>query len=174
GESVSENTGFYAQLGWISGYYYDLPRPMASAVREYEDKAFVQELRLVSNAGGAIDYVAGLYYMDQDLGSVQNSYLPGFTDYTIALWGDQFTTGTDQDWAYDRNETFKDRAAFGELTWHMSDVLHLTLGARYFDNQFENNTFIALPMYDADNGRASDFSFDDSGTLFKVNLAWDI
>lgn len=174
GESVSENTGFYAQLGWISGYYYDMPRPMASAVREYQDKALVQELRLVSNTDGAIDYVAGFYYMDQELQSVQNSYLPGYTDYTIALWGDQYTTGTDQDWAYDRSETFKDTAVFGELTWHMSDALHLTLGARHFRNQFDNDTFIALPMYDADNGRASSFSFDDSGTLFKVNMAWDL
>lgn len=173
GDSVSENTGFYAQLGWLSAYYYNMPRPMASAKRSFEDEAFVQELRLVSNGDGAFDYVVGLYYMNQDLSATQDSFLPGYTDYTTALFGFQITTGTDQDWAYERDENFKDMAAYGELTWHMSDTWHLTVGARYFDNEFTNETFIALPMYDENNGRQSSFKFDDSGTLFKANLAWD-
>ena len=32
GDSTSENTGFYAQAGFLS-FYYNYPRPMASAVR---------------------------------------------------------------------------------------------------------------------------------------------
>lgn len=48
GEGTSENTGFYAQLGWIAAFYYNYPRPMASAERSYDDKSFIQELRLVS------------------------------------------------------------------------------------------------------------------------------
>src|SRR3546814_10355028 len=47
GDITSENTGFYAQNGWL-GFYYNYPRPMASAVRSYGEKAFTQELRLIS------------------------------------------------------------------------------------------------------------------------------
>src|SRR3546814_3823201 len=57
GDITSENTGFYAQTGWL-GFYYNYPRPMASAVRKYGEKAVTQELRLTSNDdGGRFDYV---------------------------------------------------------------------------------------------------------------------
>ena len=75
GDSTSENTGFYAQAGFLSLYYYNYPRPMASAVRTWSDEALIQELRLVSDTGGRFDYVAGLWYQDQDLFSSQDSYL---------------------------------------------------------------------------------------------------
>ncbi|HZW59493.1 MAG TPA: TonB-dependent receptor plug domain-containing protein, partial [Woeseiaceae bacterium] len=71
GDSVSENTGFYAQLGWLQFYYYNYPRPMASAVRSYSDEAFVQEFRLVSNGEHTVDWVVGAFYRDQDLSSTQ-------------------------------------------------------------------------------------------------------
>ena len=56
-------------------FYYNYPRPMASAVRTWSDEALIQELRLVSETGGAFDYVVGFWYQDQDLFSTQDSYL---------------------------------------------------------------------------------------------------
>jgi iron complex outermembrane recepter protein len=44
GESISENTGFYAQAGFLA-FYYNFPRPMASAVRTYGDQAFIKKLK---------------------------------------------------------------------------------------------------------------------------------
>ena len=52
GNITSENTGFYAQNDWFAKYYYNYPRPMETAYRTYGDKAFVEELRLVSKTGG--------------------------------------------------------------------------------------------------------------------------
>src|SRR3546814_4140523 len=52
GDITSENIGSYAQNGWLV-FYYNYPRPMASAVRKYGEKAFTQELRLTSNDHGA-------------------------------------------------------------------------------------------------------------------------
>jgi hypothetical protein len=77
GDSVSENTGFYAQVGWLGSYYYNYPRPMASAVRTYSDEAFVQELRLVSNGDKTVDWTVGAFYRDQDLNGTQTSLLVG-------------------------------------------------------------------------------------------------
>src|SRR3546814_12501059 len=65
GDITSENTGFYAQNGWL-GFYYNYPRPMASAVRSYGEKAFTQELRLISTTEGAFAYLLGAYYQDQE------------------------------------------------------------------------------------------------------------
>jgi iron complex outermembrane receptor protein len=60
GDSISENTGFSAQQGWLEFYYGNYPRPMHSSERSYEDKAFIQELRLVSNTEGVVDWIVGV------------------------------------------------------------------------------------------------------------------
>ena len=175
GESVSENTGFYAQAGFLA-FYYNMPRPMASAVRTYGDEAFVQELRLVSQTEGNVDYVAGLYYLDQDLDSTQKSYLRGFKRWWDAwLPGLEDVVSGDQDFDYHRAEQFKDFAAYGELTYHFTDAFRGTLGARYFDNEFSNTTFMALPAYTGlFPPSTSNFEVKDDDVLFKLNAAYDI
>lgn len=174
GESVSENTGFYAQAGFL-GFYYNYPRPMASAVRTYADEAVVQEIRLVSDSGENFDYLVGGFYRQQQIESTQESYLRGFK-----VWWDTFlpfaaaaVTG-DQDFAYRRTENFEEMALFGELTWHASPDLDFTVGARYFDNDSENDTFLDLPLYAgvADPTNAF-FSSSEDDILFKLNASWD-
>lgn len=174
GDSISENTGFYAQAGFLA-FYYNYPRPMASAVRTYSDEAFVQELRLVSNTEGKIDYVAGLYYLDQDLNSTQQSFLRGFKQWWDTLLpGLEDIVSGDKDFDYDRAETFKDFAAYGELTYHFTDEFRGTLGLRYFDNDFDNTTLFDLPLYAGlFTPSISTFEVKDDDVLFKVNASWD-
>ncbi|MEO1248077.1 MAG: TonB-dependent receptor [Pseudomonadota bacterium] len=175
GDSISENTGFYAQAGFLA-FYYNYPRPMASAVRTYSDEALVQELRLVSNTDGNYDYTVGAFYMDQDLGSTQQSFLRGFKQ-----WWDTFlpaaagaVTG-DQDFDYARTETFRDLSIFGEYTYHFSERLRATLGFRYFDNDFDNTTLVDLPLYaGVFTPETSTFEINDDDVLFKGNLSLDI
>jgi outer membrane receptor protein involved in Fe transport len=173
GDSVSENTGFYAKAGFLA-FYYNYPRPMASAVRQYGDKSWVQELRLVSKAGGPLDYVVGAYYQDQKLLSAQQSYLRGFKRWWDAATGLPALVAGDQDFDYTRKETFKTAAGYGELTWHASDTVQLTGGFRYFSNDSDNDTHIALPLYV---GFApptdATYSNSDSGWLFKGNASWN-
>jgi len=174
GDSVSENTGFYAHAGFLA-FYYNYPRPMASAARSYHDRAFVQEVRLASNtsAGSPLDYVVGLYYMDQMTHSTQQSYLRGFKRWWDEWSGLPDVVTGDQDFDYSRRETFKDQAVFGELTWHVTDTVQLTGGLRHFKNDFTNRTFMALPLY-AGFAPPSYSAFDssDSDTLFKFNASW--
>lgn len=174
GDSTSENTGFYAQAGFLA-FYYNYPRPMASAERTYRDEGFVQELRLVSNTDGAFDYVAGLYYQDQDMLSTQQSFLRGFKrwwDTFLPAFADAVTG--DKDFDYRRKETFEDFAAYGELTWHLSPTVQVTGGLRYFDNEFTNDTFMDLPLYAgfSDPTNAS-FEVKEDDILFKLNASWD-
>ena len=172
GDSVSENTGFYAQAGFLS-FYYNYPRPMASAVRTYKDSAFVQELRLVSNGEGRADWTVGAFYRDQDLGQTQQSFLRGFKRWWDALTGlPQLVTG-DKDFDYSRKESFEDRALFGELTWKFTDRLNVTGGFRYYDYDFTNRSFMALPLYAGvfppTNSR---FDTSDDGVLWKGNVSY--
>ncbi len=75
GTGISDNSGVYARNGWFV-FYGSSPRPIAQAERFYDDSAVVQELRLVSNGDGRVDWTAGFFYMDQDYDLGQNSY-PG-------------------------------------------------------------------------------------------------
>lgn len=173
GDSISENTGFYAQAGFL-GFYYNYPRPMASAVRTYADEAIVQELRLVSNVGETFDYVVGGFYRKQQIESTQESYLRGFKQWWDTLLpGLAAVVSGDKDFDYRRIENFEEVAAFGEVTYHATDTIDLTIGARYFDNKSENDTFIDLPLYTGVfTPTNAFFETSEDDILFKGNLAW--
>ncbi len=173
GDSISENTGFYAQAGWL-GFYYNYPRPMAQAVRTYADEAVIQELRLVTDDGGDFDYVVGGFYRSQQREMTQQSFLVGFKDWwdTLLPLAAGAVTG-DQDWDYRQTEHFTEMSVFGELTWHASEDVDITFGGRYFDNESENDSYMALPLWtglfpDVN----SDFETTESDVLFKLNGAW--
>ena len=174
GEITSENTGFYAQNGWLASFYYNYPRPMASAVRTYGDKAFIQELRLVSASGHRLDYILGAYYQNQSLSSTQDSYLRGFQQWWDAAFPAYASAViSDQDYLYRQQEHYREAALYGELTWHATDALQFTGGYRLFSDQDEvavhQNTGLYTAIFD---------SSDSDGTngvkrgIFKGNASW--
>jgi iron complex outermembrane recepter protein len=177
GDSISENTGFYEHAGFWP-YYFNMPRPEAVASRTYSDRAFTQELRLVSDSeDGAFDYVLGLYYQKQNLVATQDSFLPGFyrwcqvdaiCSFALAdIYPDQ------QDFHYRREEDFKDRAVFGEGTWHATDRVDLTLGFRYFENEDVNDTEqFVTPYRSLRVLNVAMLSDKDSQALFRGNVAF--
>ncbi|OYX73234.1 MAG: TonB-dependent receptor [Caulobacter sp. 32-67-35] len=172
GDSVSENTGFYAKAGFLS-FYYNYPRPMASAVRAYSDEATIEEIRLVSKAGGDFDYVVGLYLNDNTLVSTQQSYLRGFKRWWDTSSGFPSAVAGDQDFAYSRREDFNEKAVYGELTWRPTDNLALTGGVRWFDNKAVNTTAIDVPLYASLSQPATArFESSESKALLKGNLSW--
>lgn len=174
GSSLSENTGFYAQNGWLGAFYYNYPRPMATAERSFEDEAFIQEIRLVSNTDGDFPWIIGAFYRDQDATSSQFSYLRGFQRWGDAAFGPGVVVN-DNDFRYRRDENFKDLAFFGELTWRVTDTFTMTGGFRTFDNDYDNDTFLGVGLY-------SSFAIDDqvqfsgneNDTLWKLNASWNL
>ena len=174
GDITSENTGFYAQNGWLASFYYNYPRPMASAVRTYGDKALIQELRLVSTTGGRWDYVVGAYYQNQSLYSTQDSYLRGFKQWwDAALPAYASAVISDQDYLYRQREHYREAALYGELTFHATDALQFTGGYRLFSDKDEVQVHQNTGLY------ASIFDSSDSGGtngvnrgLFKGNASW--
>jgi outer membrane receptor protein involved in Fe transport len=172
GSSQSENTGFYAKNQWLASYYYNYPRPMAEADRSYADKAFVQEIRLTSKTGGAFDYVAGLFYMDQKLAATQYSHLRGlkaWTDVNAPLDG----VTTDNDFVFDRQQRFKEKAFFGELTYAITPTLRVTGGLRSFKTDFSNDSIVGSGVY-SPVPITTALAQGDSGTLYKANIGYDV
>lgn len=171
GSSESDNTGFYANN--FAFYYYNYPRPLYTADRTFGDKAFSQELRLVSSGTNSIDYVLGAFFQKQTRRASQVSDLIGFEAYADALFPPADFVSTDNVFTYERNDDFRDFALFGELTWNVTDALRLTGGLRWFSNKSDVNTFVRVGAYDGFAGEVSTpFESKDDGLLYKLNAAY--
>ena len=107
--------------------------PLAMTLNEPDYNAgetFSQELRLTSTIGSAIDYVVGIFYYDQEIQTgdgVAETFQFGpdipYVRTPLANVGDS---------AYGKavwqNDTL---AAFGQMTWHVTDRLLVTGGLRW-------------------------------------------
>src|SRR5690606_28114788 len=153
-------------------------RPLATAVRDYGDKALTQEFRLVSKAGGAVDYVLGAYYQKQDRNSGQDSFLPGFKRwwdaYPVDAWGrgDEDLIVDDQDFHYRTKEHFRETALYGELTWHATDTLQFTGGLRHFRVESDASQTMRVSPWAGSVTSTSTADESASKTLFKANVSW--
>lgn len=176
GQSLSENTGFYAKNNWLRSFYYNYPRPMAQADRSYADEAMSQEFRLISRKGQTFDYIAGAFYQDQDLRATQMSYLKGIQAWCAATaCGGAFPN--ENDFKYDRLQNYRETSLYGELTFHISPTLRTTFGARRYDSRLDNTSSMGIPIWDAFNlfpTQTTSFSQKSTGTLYKANMAFDL
>jgi iron complex outermembrane recepter protein len=174
GDITSDNTGFYAQNGWWAQFYYNYPRPLESAVRTYGDKAFIEELRLVSQPGKYFDYVVGAYFQDQHRYTTQDSVMVGFQQW----WDAAFPTAADavignDDFTYRQSERFKDSALYGELTFHLTPDFDFTGGVRGFADRDTVNEHQTAGLYAAIfNSADSSGEQDVNKGIFKGNLSW--
>ncbi|MDO6720638.1 TonB-dependent receptor [Psychrosphaera sp. 1_MG-2023] len=185
GSGWRDNTSLWVSGGrdWYNAWYTGNPRPASHVEAGFEDKALVQEFRLVSNEdpNSKIDWIAGVYYMDQERVTTNLSHLRGIEYYGAAdvnaSGAPRWWVGapTDKDLTYIRHETFEDLAIYGELTYKFSDDFRATVGARWFDNTLKNNTAI-----DAYYGQAREIESvpfptqEESDVLVKLNLSYDI
>lgn len=145
GTSITDNTGL---LSLYPDFYGFLPRMVDYQSNRDEHKGFVQELRLVSKAGSAFDYVVGLFYqhLKEDSGELQ--WIPGQTQYGTLVGnpGGNANTLGDVNAIGSTKTDFKDRAVFGELTYHVTPAWQVTGGARFFKQDFSLNTQTAYPF----------------------------
>lgn len=128
-----------------------------------ETEQFTQELRLLSPADGRIRYVAGLFYFDQDVER-------GFRRQFEIVEGQPGIAIAD----FDVDTT--NWAAFGEVTYDITDTWRIIVGARYTEDELEflfgrTQEGFPLGLPDAVEPTPADTEEDDlSG---KVALQWD-
>jgi len=188
-ESTSDNTGFYAaqEVAFAPGhswlYYYGyggFRRPAIPAYRTANEDAWVQEFRLVSNGDNSIDWVLGLYYLDQKGDANQLTTVLGFQPWRDASgWANDFYGPSNDTFVWTYDTKFKDAAVFGEVTFNLSESVDLTVGGRYFDNKNTVTSQTLLPIwigsiYDFGEAPETTTTEKDSGWLFKGNLAWHL
>jgi iron complex outermembrane receptor protein len=144
------------------------PTQYSEAIFRNSDEMFVQELRLVSNGEGKVDWTIGAYYMDHETAEEEVEYLVGLTEF----YGDLGFL-TDQIVDFGRSADIKDRALFGEVTFGLTDKLRLTTGLRWFDIEVDAEQHFTDPSTESDFSGVPT-SYSDSDTIFKVNLAYDL
>lgn len=111
---------------------------------------FSQEVQILSKPGGTIDYVAGLFYYRDRLGSkFINQQLPAIVRSTAITTPVLRPQGNG---VYNYNRTrLESKAAYAQITAHLNDQLSLTGGIRYTSDhkEFFNasaNGILPLPV----------------------------
>ena len=178
GWSIGDNAGLYANHGFLQADYYSYPRPNPIAYRTSGDSALTEELRLVSKKGNTFDYVLGAYYQKQNLQASDFDNINGFSQWAAAEFpaaAAYFNALGNNDFQYQRWQTFYDRALYGNLTWNFEPTMRITGGVRSFRDDFSNTTLMApglQPPYNIPFPLQVDQP--DSRSLFMGNFSWDL
>lgn len=159
GSATREGCGFY-------GCYPRRNTFLADEPQDRED--VTQEFRLVSNGDGNIDWLIGAYYNDQEADLLSDEEIPGYAEWAAldgsadkvisAYYDADINLPPGYNFAnswlapggvlapingvpqllLDRSSEFEEYAAYGELTFNISDAWQITGGIRYFSQEFES------------------------------------
>jgi iron complex outermembrane receptor protein len=114
-----------------------------------ETTRFSQEIRL-SNEGEKLAWLAGLYYERFDdhwdfQSRVEDYESTNSFAYWYAYYGAVPGTSNNAFWNSNNHTKTEQIAAFGELTYTLSDDWAFTVGARWFDHERDRRYFVARP-----------------------------
>lgn len=165
-----DTSDFYETL---AAYYFYFPRMLVVDESQEERKALTQEFRLVSSGDSKVDWVAGLYYRDEEFSQTGLNRMRGFGDWAddptssgsqivayyygayglntvgdfieFGLGGVRPSTNGDVSFTSSFDDEFTDLAAFGEVTFHPSETWQVTLGARFFRQELDSMMRQTLP-----------------------------
>jgi iron complex outermembrane receptor protein len=143
------------------------------------------EFRLASNGSNTLDYVAGLYAFWQDIDAEGVSLYGAEATYWLLspALPSNLVDGYRSDFQAD--STTKSYAAFGQVTWNVTDRLSITPGLRYtyeekdarYVGTVSGGLATANPTllgYKAALARAQAYTAEDSDGSFsgQINVAW--
>jgi outer membrane receptor protein involved in Fe transport len=204
-QSSSDLTNLYSFFPFYGAYYGANPRVLVTGHDQLDDKPWAEELRLASKGGGTFDWVGGLFFKHQTTIINEHEYYPGYYDYfnaCVPTYGvgngvdpsqcglgeaygsspiqkvDGIPLVKDQAYIGDFETHFKDMAAFGELTAHVTSDWSVTGGTRLFkqtltQSQQTGLLFSALSPPPAPIANAS-LSDSWRKALWKINTAYQI
>ncbi len=165
GHDSTESFGASVQVDWqldngllltsISGYQDwengvaiaadSLPNPVLTSFQVQSNEVTSQEFRLTSPTGDALEYIAGLYFYSQNtkyesdgvIGAGANRVFP----LPPRLCGGPCTAQAGDNIGSFFDQETRSVAAYGNLTWHLSDVWDVTAGLRW--SRDEKDAFIS-------------------------------
>ena len=191
----------YTQVGTYGYYYICQPDytlcgdPTQGMIAHIENERTTHEFRVSYSENERVDFVAGIFLDDIQTKVDTNFYVAGSIGYFAPNSPhSQSTTFNPNPRAQGitfMNDAIRDEeqfAAFGEVTFHATEQLAVTLGARYYDIETSlvgSSNFATLcgdfncgPEDDGDGGRSYDVIFagnlplKEDDTILKASVAW--
>lgn len=161
-------------------YDYELfPSFAGTTTSESDPEQFNQEIRLVSAHGGPVDWLLGGFYNHFKSYTFSAERLPGYPEWAGIFRPDglEYISFTD---------TYtKEKAVFGEATWHVTPKFQITGGARYYKYKayISGATDTPLtrggqrrtpyPLIQFDPSRIRTGSTEDDGFVYKLNASYE-
>ncbi len=110
--------------------------PLNGGVRETtKSESINAELRLTSNADGPLQWIAGLYYLDEE---INGNFM--FQPNSFAFGGNHLNVNF-----IDRDLSIESQAVFGNLSYDLSDVVTFRAGVRYTDDEKDKGGIASDP-----------------------------
>ncbi|MFT4248087.1 MAG: TonB-dependent receptor [Pseudomonas sp.] len=149
---------------------YALASEIAPVQLQYPGKTrnWSNEIRLSSNGGGRIDWTVGLFAENRRT-SLRSQHVRADENTGYVVEPNEIV--------FQRhiNDQLKQKAVFGEGTWHITDKLDLTTGLRYYSYDKTISGYTDVPYAynpSATTSALSVVSADEKGWLKKVNLSY--
>jgi iron complex outermembrane receptor protein len=201
--TMGDVASLYDNFSFYSALYGMNPRVLVTGHQAFHDKPWAQEIRLASKPGGSFDWVAGVFYKNEQTTIQEHDFYPGYLDYfnaCVPIYGagdginpsqcgigeTAYTPGSppnvidgipiikDQAYVGDFETKYTDLAAFGELTWRFAPSWSLTGGARVFKQTVSQSQQTGL-LFDGPAYVANETQSDAwRKALWKVNVAYRI
>lgn len=131
---------------------------------------FNQEIRLVSSYDGPISWVVGGFYNRFKAETFSFEIVPGLPQFLGKFRPDAI------EYASFTSSTTEEKAAFGEVTYKVTDAWQITGGARYFEYAARITGGTATPLirtvYPAINYRVRSGDTSDDGVVYKANTSY--
>ena len=114
---------------------------------------FSQEIRIASPGGERLDYIAGIFYQDDDLKVTDDVYLGQFIrTFSNALLQNPATAATGgalsvlpgTQWARNYDQSSERWSVFAQGDYDITEQLNLTLGARYTSEEKEGSRVLRV------------------------------
>jgi iron complex outermembrane receptor protein len=143
-------------------YGYEFFPSFVAFTRENADEdTFTQELRLVSNGDGPFNWIAGGFYSHFKIDAMSQEFYPGIDVFPLG-----FVSSLE--------EKTTETAAFGELGYEITDAWQVTVGARWFNFDFDSTTGVAFPLGSPDpvDLMTESYDVDDDDVIYKFNTSY--
>lgn len=161
-----------------------LPANLSPASTTFKTDTFSQEIQLISPAGNALDWLAGLYFYTEDYDidetrSAGDSFCnPTIAAISAALGALCLANEQEDAIVTTFSQELESIALFGQVTWNISDSWDATLGLRWsddqkdgdFDDQVNNPVLTQFRAQETTLGMKR----DDSKTTGFANVNWNV
>ena len=163
--------------------YEAFPAFTSFTAETQEDDRYNQEIRLVSTNDSPHSWIVGVFYNKLESDATSKEFTPGYDIFAVNNFGGAGPRPDSLEYFAVDKVSQEEQAIFGEYSYQISDQWEVTIGGRYYSYDLETDSAVDFPLFNtvfdgaAPDAITLDFqsdSLDDSGDLFKFNLAYQV